>query len=203
MHKPFTTNIKDKLRALNIQQSVSKDFLSDIFDTQIATHFKMGLANAGESEAALTESLQRVKVKWSNLEKSYTLSKQEHQFHAWFSYYKADEIMTYFLPGARCRAGCKDPTSFFTNSSESLNHVIKQEVEWKESQLPLQNDQISQLEKATVGRGEWHFTSQYNSLMVTEFSVCSHVTDTAHVTGGLRSFLDILNGVCLPNLTVY
>ena len=70
VYKPFMqhVHIKDKLQALNIQQSVSKDFLSDIFGTQIATHFQMGLADA-ESEAAFTESLQRVKVKWNNLEK--------------------------------------------------------------------------------------------------------------------------------------
>jgi len=66
-------NVKDKLRALNIQQSVSKEFLSDIFGTRIATHFQMGLADA-KSEVAFTESLQRLKVKWNNLEKSCTPS---------------------------------------------------------------------------------------------------------------------------------
>ena len=37
----------------------------------------------------------------------------------------------------KSKAGYKDPTCFFTtNSCESLNHLITQEVEWKESQLP-------------------------------------------------------------------
>ena len=150
--------------------------MSDIFGTRIATHFQMGLADA-ESEVAFTESLQRLKVKWNNLEKSCTPSEGEPQFHTWVCHYKAEEIMKCVLPGARRREGCKDPTSFFTtNSSESLNHVIKQEVEWKESQLPqliqslksIANDQICQLEKAIVGWGEWHFTPQYSSLVVTE-----------------------------------
>ena len=72
----------------------------------------------------------------------------------------------------RSKAGCKDPTYFFTtNSSESLNHLIKKEIEWKESQLPklidslkaIANDHHSELEKAVVSRGEWHFTAQYES----------------------------------------
>ena len=63
----------------------------------------------------------------------------------------------------RSKAGCKDPTSFFTtNSSESLNHLIKQKVEWKESQLPklieslkaIMNDQRSELQRVVVNRGE-------------------------------------------------
>jgi len=66
------------------------------------------------------------------------------------------------LPEARHSASCKDPTCFYTsNCSESLNHIIKQEVEWKESKLAVlidrlkftKDDQVSQTEK-----GEWPFT---------------------------------------------
>jgi len=58
VHKPFMTKCKDKLRALNIQQSVGKEFLIEIFGSRIyiANHFQMGLADA-ESEAAFNESL--------------------------------------------------------------------------------------------------------------------------------------------------
>lgn len=65
----------------------------------------------------------------------------------------------------RSQAGCKDPTHFFTtNSSESLNHMIKLEVEWKESHLTkmidslksITSDHNSELEKAVIGRGERH-----------------------------------------------
>ena len=66
----------------------------------------MGLANA-ESEAAFNESLQRLKVKWNNLEKSCTPSEGEPQFHTWFCDYKAEEIMKCVLPGARCHSGCR------------------------------------------------------------------------------------------------
>jgi len=40
-------NVKDKLRTLNIPQSVSKEFLADIFGTRIGTHFEASLVDAG------------------------------------------------------------------------------------------------------------------------------------------------------------
>ena len=92
------------------------------------------------------------------------------------------------LPGVRSKAGCKDPTHYFTtNSSESLNHLIKQEVEWKESQLPklinslkaITSDHYSELEKAVINRGEWHFTAQYGSLVVSELLWFSQMSDAA------------------------
>ena len=60
----------------------------------------------------------------------------------------------------RSKVGCKDPTCFFTtNSSEYLNHIIKQEVECKlpkliDSLKATVNDHHSELEKAVVSHGE-------------------------------------------------
>ena len=81
------------------------------------------------------------------------------QFHGWFCQYKADEIVKCVLPKARRQAGCKDPKCLFTtNNSESLNHVIKQEVAWKKKKIPqlidslkaIVTDHISNLEKAVI-----------------------------------------------------
>ena len=125
-------NVKNKLHNLNVSQNVSKEILADIF----GTHFESGLADA-QSEAVFKKSLERLKARWNNLEKSCNSEEKEPQFHAWFCHYKAEEVIKCVLPVVRSKAGCKDPTCFFTtNSSESLNHLIKHEVEWKESQLP-------------------------------------------------------------------
>ena len=119
-------NVKDKLRDLNVSQSVSKEILADVFGTRIGTHFESGLADA-QSEALFRKSLERLKARWNNLEKSCNPRETEPQFHAWFCRYKAEDIVKCVLPGVRSKAGCKDPTHFFTtNSSESLNHLIKQ-----------------------------------------------------------------------------
>ena len=180
-------NVKDKLRDLNVSQSVSKEILADIFGTRIGTHFESGLADA-QSEALFRKSLDRLKVRWNNLEKSCNSNETEPQFHAWFCRYKAEDIIKCVLPVVRSKAGYKNPTCFFTtNSSESLNHLIKQEVEWKESQLPklidslkaIANDHHSELEKAVINRGEWHFTAQYESLVVSEYSWFSQMSDAA------------------------
>ena len=72
-----------------------------------------------------------------------------------------------------------DPGHLFTtNSSKSINHVIKQ-VEWKENKLPCLISHLkaitaqpaqhqAELEKAVIGRGEWHFCPQYTTLQVPE-----------------------------------
>ena len=65
-----------------------------------------------------------------------------------------------------------------------VNHLIKQEVEWKESQLPKLIDSLKaiandELEKAVVSRGEWHLTPQYENLVVSESFWFSHMNDTA------------------------
>ena len=93
---------------------------------------------------------------------------------------KTDDKVKCVLPSVRSKAGCKDPTHFFTtNSSEPLNHLIKQEVQWKESQLPklidslkvITNDHYSELEKAVLNNGQWHFTALYASVTVKECGV--------------------------------
>ena len=119
-----------------MSQSVSKEILTDIFGAPIGTHFESGLADA-QSEALFRKSLERLKPRWNNLEKSCNSDERESQFHAWFCHHKAEDIVKCVLPVVKSKAGFKDPMCFFTtNSSESLNHLIKQEVEWKENQLP-------------------------------------------------------------------
>ena len=91
------------------------------------------------------------------------------------------------MPEVRHLAGFKDFAFFTTNSSESLNHLIKQEVQWKESKLPqlignlksIADDQVRETEKAVIGQGEWRFTDHYSSLMVPGGSWFSHMSDGA------------------------
>ena len=159
-------NVKDKLHALGIPQNLWKEFLGDIFGQQVGTQYEKGLVDS-ESPRIFKAALARVEKRWNNLESS--VSKEVPQFHPWFLQYKVDIIIKCVLPEVRDRAGWKSGKlggKFTTNSSESLNHVIKQEVEWKESKLPVlvqhlkaivdQHD--SELEKAVVGRGEWKFS---------------------------------------------
>ncbi len=76
----------------------------------------------------------------------------------------------------RSRAGTDPCKMFTTNSSEAINHIIKQEVQWRENKLPTLIEHLktitaqhqAELEKAIIGRGEWHFCSEYTYLQVSE-----------------------------------
>jgi len=140
-----------------------------------------GLADA-ESKASFTKMLYKVKEKWNNLEKSCNPDPNAAPiFYAWFCQHKADVIKLSVLPEVRQQAGCANPSSFFTtNSSESMNHIIKQEVEWKERSLKtIVADQVSESERAVIGCGEWHSTAEYKHLKVPESSWFFDMTDAA------------------------
>ena len=166
-------NIKDKLRSLSISQSVSSEFLADIFGIQKGRKFEHGLIDAN-SEASFDKSLEHLKHRWNNLEKSCTSSSTDPQFYLWFIKYKAADIKSCVLPSVRAKAGSDPTRKFTTNMSESINHVIKQEVAWKESKLPVLIEHlkavvcqhIEELQKAVIGRGEWRFKSLYRHFQV-------------------------------------
>ena len=82
---------RKKLQSLNISQDVSREFLADIFGAQIGTYFEAGLADA-ESESSFATSLEGVKVRRNNLEKSCCSGELAPQFHAWFCRYKATKM---------------------------------------------------------------------------------------------------------------
>lgn len=160
-------NIKDKLASLNIPQKVAKEFIQDIFGCQVGSHFECGLLDL-ESEVAFQRALKQLEYRWNNLEKSGATSPQ---FHPWFLRYKVSELVS---ASVRKKAGIKG--HYTTNNSESINCIIKQETNWKENKLPdfirhLQNvkdQQISELAKSVIGRGEWSFLDDYSFLRVPE-----------------------------------
>lgn len=129
-----------------------------------------------ESELSFMTALSKLKYRWNNLEKSCISSGTEPQFHAWFCKFKADDIIRCVLPDVRSRAGTDPCKMFTTNSSEAINHIIKQEVQWRENKLPTLIEHLktitaqhqAELEKAIIGRGEWHFCSEYTYLQVSE-----------------------------------
>ena len=167
-------NVRDKLRSLNVPQSVMNEFLHDIFGKQTGSHFEAGLVDA-ESETSFRTALSKLQYRWNNLERS-CVPNSEPQFHAWFQKFKAEDIIKCVLPHVRSQAGADPGSLFTTNSSESINHVIKQEVEWKENKLPqlishlksIAAQHQAELEKAIIGRGEWHFCPQYTTFKVPE-----------------------------------
>ena len=68
-------NVKDKLRDLNVSQSVTKEILADIFGTRIGTQFESGLADA-QSEALFRKSLEPLKLGGTTWKRAVILVKE-------------------------------------------------------------------------------------------------------------------------------
>ena len=168
-------DVKDKLRALGIPQTAWKEFLADVFGVQKGSHFEMRLVDAHSGDS-FWEALQGLEERWNNLENGCSLPRANPQFYRWFCVHKAKDIVECALPEIRSKTGLDPSHHFTTNNSESLNHVIKQEVDWKESKLPVLvrhlrsvvNCHNAELEKAVIRRGKWQFTTQYQQLEVPE-----------------------------------
>jgi hypothetical protein len=89
------------------------------------------------------------------------------------------------LSNVRATAGITEVGGkYTTNNSEAVNHIIKIEVEWKESKLPVlinhlqtiakENQELVQ--KAVILNEEWKFTREYQSLQVDEHTWFSKMT---------------------------
>ena len=60
-----------------------------------------------------------------------------HAFGRWFGQYKKNLLKKKMLKETRIKAGLRNPPSYFTtNSSESVNVLLKNKVEYKKSELP-------------------------------------------------------------------
>ena len=74
-----------------------------------------------------------------------------------------------------CSLGCP-PKPFTTNSSESINAVLKWKVNYKKSELPdfidiikqVIDEQQREVERAIIGRGKYKLRAQYSTLEVQE-----------------------------------
>ena len=164
-------NCKGKLHALHIPKDLWKEFLADIIGVKTGSHFEMGLIDA-QSEKSLWDAVRHLQGQWNNLEMGCILPRTQPQLHEWFCKYKASEIVKCVLPQVSIKAGLKETCHFTTNTSESLNHVIKQEVEWKENKLPILIEHLksltdryhAELEKAIVGHGQCLLCPSINNL---------------------------------------
>ena len=100
-----------------------------------------------------------------------------HAFSEWFKRYKCSTIKQAMLRPVRVRAGLgNSPSTFTTNASESINALLKNQVEYKKSDVPvfldkLQNaidEQQKEVERAIVNIGKYRFCEKYKHLVKNE-----------------------------------
>ena len=127
----FRQNIKDKVREIGMHESATKTILDDIFGRQIGSHFEEGLVDA-EEEKTFWSMLDSLEIEWSNLERGCYLQKTVPSFFNWFKRYKAPVVAETMLRSIHKKANLgTPPCQLTTNHSESINSVIKTEVEWE------------------------------------------------------------------------
>lgn len=151
-------NISTKIHELRINEGTKKMILDDIFGKSVGSHHTEGLVDA-ISETIFDDLLDVMSKKWAMLDSSE--NGPLHTFTRWFKRYKCDIIVKSLLRPVR-EQGCP-PEHFTTNTSESVNALLKNKVDYKRSELPdflnklkeVISEQDEELSRAVIGKGKY------------------------------------------------
>ena len=165
----FRGNIERKLQSLNIPHPVANEIVKDILGSPL--QLQHGLVDSKSIES-MDEMLERFESRWNEFEKPYN---SPPSFHSWFMIHSHDIVAKCMLQDVRVKAGLGCPPSpYYTNEVESKNRVLKEEVQYKSSQLPdfvdkmrgLMEEQRREIERAVISAGEYRLREEYRKLAV-------------------------------------
>lgn len=169
----FKRNITEKLTEYGVSGAVADEFLADIFGKKSGSIYFEGLVDS-TSEEDFNHRLKKCKEVWDAREMAKTKTKIP-KFYDYFSRYKAKAVCFTMRKDLRIKAGLGSPPKMFTtNASESINAVLKQKVNFKESEWPEFNDKVKMLVKqqreevirALSGRGQYRLSPNYSHFAV-------------------------------------
>lgn len=127
----FRGNLERKLCELNVPSTISSEIIRDIMGCP--TQLQLGLVDA-ENALKMDGMLKQFESRWNELERPYN---SPPSFYAWFLKHCRENVAKYMLQDVREKAGLGSPPSpYYTNEVESKNKVLKEEVQYKSSQLP-------------------------------------------------------------------
>ena len=135
-------NIKHKLNELGITGNCARDFIEDIFGSQVGSHFTSGLVDT-ISEAEFESSLKDLEQIWNLREKESTQTECP-KFYEWFLKYQADQMKSKMLLPLRQSLGL-GRKFYTTNDNEHVNSVIKKKVNYKANELSVFCDTMKKL----------------------------------------------------------
>ena len=166
-------NIQEKLKSIGVSSQVTSYFLTDIFGRQTGTVKEEGLVDSS-SEEEFEDRLAALEIVWNKREEPFTTASGP-QFYSYFCQYVASVVKHNMSRYVREAAGLGSPPEIFTtNSVESVNSLLKQKVNYKESEWPAFNNQSKELVesqrqeviRALSGRGEYRLCPEYHHLSV-------------------------------------
>lgn len=159
--------------------------LYDIFGNP--AQLELGLVDA-ESESALDAMISSLEDVCNEREAQFH---DPPSFHAWFKMHSRDVIATTMLRPLCESAGLgSPPQEYYTNAIESKNNVLKQQVQYKASQLPtllehmksLLGEQRMEIERAVATSGEYRLHPLYKMGKMTEDQQKNKMANFFHAT---------------------
>ena len=127
-------NVKAKLKELGVGENVQQVVIGDIFGKQVMSEQVEGLIDSANDEE-FEKGVTALCSKWERMD-SHDHGPL-HAFGRWFCQYKKNLLKKKMLKETRINAGLGNPPSYFaTNSSESMNAMLKNKVDYKKSELP-------------------------------------------------------------------
>lgn len=163
-------NIKDKLTECNIPPYLSQKILDDVFGKKLGCVLVEGIVGATD-DRDFQNKLEALLQSWHNLEMPSTSDVEK--FIKYFIDNTAPVIRDTMLRPVRieCCLGCP-PDIFTTNSSESVNAVLKHKLDYQRNELPefiskvreLIREQQREVERAVISRGKYQLREQYKYL---------------------------------------
>ena len=167
-------NVKAKLQELAISDCTAQVILGDIFGKMVEFQHFDGLVDA-DSDEEYEEGLQSLCQKWEGYDDDP--KGPLHSFCRWLKCYKSDTIQDTMLRSKRRQAGLGDlPMAFTTNASESINALLKIQVQHKKSDVPLFleklkaaiDEQQREVERAIIDKGKYKFKEAFENLVKSE-----------------------------------
>lgn len=171
----FRENIASKLKELHISDTAQQEILLDIFGEVSEEQHQLGLVDADDEEDYMVKA-ESLRERWDSLERMNrrTLADEsvQPQFHSWFMRYKSQDLCSSMIKAVREKAGLSNEDRFYTNTSESINEVFKDEVDFKKSTLnqfvdralSIVRRQEKDLKRAVCRVGDWRLCPQYADL---------------------------------------
>ena len=125
---------------MRLPANVAKEFVDDIIGKP--TKFQLGLVDA-RNHTYLDKMLTKLQGVWNDREKPFN---SPPVFFSWFQQYQRNVIAESLVQKVRIEAGLGNPpVPYYTNEVESKNHILKQHVHYKATELPTFVDSMKDL----------------------------------------------------------